>query len=472
LNRKHTIAHSLVALLIGSMVALGLDTARLERQSVDLLIEGGITLTMNAAGQVFSDGLVAIRGDRIVAVGDRRELASRFSAARVIDARGAAVMPGLINGHTHAAMSLFRGIADDLVLQEWLTRYIFPAEAKNVTREFVYWGTLLACWEMIRGGTTTFVDMYYYESSVAKAVAQAGLRAILAETILDLPSPDSRTPQLALQYTERFVAQWRGHPLIIPAIGPHAPYTNSTVTLRRVNRLAERLRIPIVMHVAETETEVRDITRRYGARPIRYLDEIGLLSPRLIAAHVVHVDEREIALLGRHHVGVIHNPQSNMKLASGIAPVPRMIRAGVAVGLGTDGAASNNTLDMFEAMKTTALLHKVATGDPRVLNAHQALALATIGGARALHLEKEIGSLEPGKRADVIVVGLDAPHQIPLYDVESQLVYASRASDVRTVIINGRVVMRDGNLLTLDTAAIRIKANEFRDKVVKSLKAK
>ncbi|RMG55815.1 MAG: amidohydrolase, partial [Acidobacteria bacterium] len=414
----------------------------------------------------------AIRGDRIVAVGDRRELASRFSATHVIDARGAAVMPGLINGHTHAAMSLFRGMADDLALQEWLNRYIFPAEAKNVSREFVYWGTLLACWEMIRGGTTTFVDMYYYEDSAAKAVARAGLRAILAETILDLPSPDSRTPQLALRYTERFVARWRDHPLIIPAIGPHAPYTTSPGTLRRVNELAGRLNVPIVMHVAETKTEVHDITKRYGARPVRYLDELELLSPRLIAAHVVHVNDEEIALLGRHHVGVIHNPQSNMKLASGIAPVPEMIRAGVAVGLGTDGAASNNTLDMFEAMKTTALLHKVASGDPRLLTAHQVLEMATIGGARALHLEKEIGSLEPGKRADVIIVGLDAPHQIPLYDVESQLVYASRASDVKTVIVNGRVVMRDGHLLTLDTATIRTKANEFRDKVVKSLKAK
>ncbi|MBI3950030.1 MAG: amidohydrolase [Acidobacteria bacterium] len=427
---------------------------------------------MDAERHVFSDGLVAVRDDRIVAVGGRRELASRFLARQVIDARGAAVLPGLINGHTHAPMVLFRGIADDLELHEWLTKYIFPAEAKNVTREFVYWGTRLACLEMIRGGTTTFADMYYFEDAVAEAAAKAGMRGVLAETIIDFPSPDRRTSQAALEYTEHFVKQWRNHPLIIPAVGPHAPYTNSTETLKKVQAFAEAHDVPILMHVAETRTEVEDVSKRFGARPVDYLEKIGLLSPRLIAAHVVHVNQDEIELLHRRQVGAVHNPQSNMKLASGVAPVPQMIRADLALGLGTDGAASNNTLDMFEAMKTAALLHKLTTNDPKVVSAHQALEMATINGARALHLEKEIGSLEPGKRADVIIVGLDAPHQVPVYDVHSQLVYATEASDVKTVIINGQVVMRDPRVLPLDKAAIIAKANEFRAKIVDSLKSK
>lgn len=441
-----------------------------QRQRVDLIVQGGMTLAMDAERRVFPDGLVAIRGDRIVAVGDRRELAARFLPRRIIHAGGDAVLPGLINGHTHAPMVLFRGIADDLELHEWLTKYIFPAEAKNVSREFVLWGTRLACLEMIRGGTTTFADMYYFESAVAEAAAGAGMRGVLAETIIDFPSPDSPTPQAGLEYTDRFVKQWRTHPLIIPAVGPHAPYTNSTETLKQVQAFAEAHKVPILMHVAETRTEVEDVSKRYGARPVEYLETIGLLSPRLIAAHTVHINEGEIELLRRRQVGAVHNPQSNMKLASGVAPVPQMIRAGVALGLGTDGAASNNTLDMFEAMKTAALLHKLSTNDPKVVNAHQALDMATINGARALHLENEIGSLEPGKRADLIIVGLGGPHQVPVYNVHSQLVYATEASDVKTVIINGRVVMRDQRVLTLDQAAVLAKANELRAKIIESLK--
>jgi 5-methylthioadenosine/S-adenosylhomocysteine deaminase len=336
----------------------------------------------------------------------------------------------------------------------------------------VYWGTKLACLEMIRGGTTTFADMYYFEDAVAAAAAGAGMRGVLGETILDFPSPDSRTSQAALDYAERFIQQWRHHPLIIPAIAPHAPYTNSTETLKKVQALADAHDVPVIMHVAETRTEVEDISKRYGARPVAYLEKIGLLSPRLIAAHVVHINQDEIELLRRRQVGAVHNPQSNMKLASGVAPVPEMIRADLALGLGTDGAASNNTLDMFEAMKTAALLHKLATNDPKVVNAHQALEMATINGARALHLEKEIGSLESNKRADVIIVGLSALHQVPVYDVHSQLVYATEASDVKTVIINGRLVMRDQRILTLNRAAVLVKANEFRNRVVASLKSK
>jgi 5-methylthioadenosine/S-adenosylhomocysteine deaminase len=472
LNRARIVSLQVFFVLIITLVAVVAWPGSNQREQVDLIIQGGMTLTMDAGRRVFPDGLVAIRGDRLVAVGNRSELASRFLPSLVINAGGEAVLPGLINGHTHAPMVLFRGMADDLELHEWLTKYIFPAEAKNVTREFVYWGTQLACLEMIRSGTTTFSDMYYFEDAVAEAAAQAGMRGVLAQTILDFPSPDSPTSQAGLEYTERFIKQWQNHPLITPAVGPHAAYTNSTETLKKVQAFAEAHNVPIHMHVAETRTEVEDISKRYRARPVEYLERIGLLSPRLIAAHVVHVNDGEIQLLQRRQVGVVHNPQSNMKLASGVAPVPQMIRANLALGLGTDGAASNNTLDMFEAMKTAALLHKLASNDPKVVNARQALEMATINGARALHLEKEIGSLEPGKRADLIIVGLDAPHQVPVYDVQSQLVYATNGSDVKTVIINGRVVMRDRHVHTLDPAAILAKANEFRAKVVESLKPK
>ncbi|MCS6805067.1 MAG: amidohydrolase [Acidobacteriota bacterium] len=469
-----TVHSVLVALLAVMVTTAGCAVARagLQRERVDLVIQGGTVLTMDADWSSFHDGFVAVRGDRIVAVGERRALAPRFLARQTIDARDKAVLPGLINGHTHAPMVLFRGIADDLDLQQWLTEYIFPAEAKNVTRQFVRWGTRLACVEMIRGGTTTFADMYYFEDEIAAVAAAAGMRGVLGQTVIDFPSPDSRTPDAALEYAARFINQYRHHPLIVPAIAPHAPYTLSTETLKKVQSFAETHDVPVLMHVAETQTEIDDVSQRFGARPVLYLQRIGLLTPRLIAAHAVHLTDEEIALLKRHQVGVVHNPQSNMKLASGIAPVPRLLRADVAVGLGTDGAASNNTLDMFEAMKTTALLHKVASADPKVVSARQALAMATINGARALHLDREIGSLQPGKRADIIVVDLNAPHQVPVYDLYSQLVYATDATDVNTVIINGRVVMSNRRLLTLDQPTIIAKAQEFRRTILQSLQAK
>jgi 5-methylthioadenosine/S-adenosylhomocysteine deaminase len=324
---------------------------------------------------------------------------------------------------------------------------------------------------MIRGGTTTFADMYYFEDEVASVTAAAGMRGVLGQTVIDFPSPDSRTSQAALEYAERFVKQYRNHPLIVPAIAPHAPYTLATETLKKVQSFADAHDIPVLMHVAETQTEVDDVSKRFGARPVLYLEQIGLLTPRLIAAHTVHLNQDEIETFRRHQVGAVHNPQSNMKLASGVAPVPQMIRANVALGLGTDGAASNNTLDMFEAMKTTALLHKVASTDPKVVNAREALDMATINGARAIHMEKEIGSLESAKRADIIIVDLNAAHQVPVYDVYSQLVYATEATDVDTVIINGKVVMRNRRILTLDQTAIIAKAKEFRLKILESLKS-
>ncbi|HEX8180379.1 MAG TPA: amidohydrolase [Pyrinomonadaceae bacterium] len=432
-------------------------------------MRGGTVVTMDGQEHVIEDGAVAVKGGRIVEVGPADRLARRYAARETIDARGRVVLPGLVNGHTHVPMTLFRGLADDLDLNEWLTKYIFPAEAKNVTEAFVRAGTRLGLAEMIRGGTTTYCDMYYFEDAIADETARAGVRGVLGETIIDFPVADNKTHEEAMAYADKFVAKWRGHALIVPAIAPHAPYTVSEEHLRAVRQFSDRTGAPVVIHVAETSKEVADITREHGASPVAYLARIGFLSNRVIAAHTVHLTAEEIATLKRMDVGAVHNPQSNMKLASGVAPVPQMLAADVAVGLGTDGAASNNDLDMWEEMDTAAKLHKEFTGDPKVVTAREALAMATIRGARALHLEHEIGSLEVGKRADLIIVDLDALHQTPRYNIYSHLVYATKAADVRTVVIEGRVVMRDRRLLTLDEEAIKREARMFRERIARSL---
>ena len=439
------------------------------RQRVDLIIQGGTVVTMDDNRRVIEDGAIAVSRGRIIAVGRSREIGRRFAAAQLIDARGRAVIPGLINGHTHVPMSLFRGIGDDLDLNDWLTKYIFPAEAKNVDEEFVRVGTQLGLAEMIRGGTTTYCDMYYFEDAIADETARAGVRAVLGETVIDFPVADNKTWAEAMRYSERFIAKWKGHALITPAIAPHAPYTVSEEHLKDVRALSDRMGAPIVIHLAETRKEVEDITKQKGAPPVEYLARIGFLNERVIAAHTVHLNEIEITLLKDLGVGSVHNPESNMKLASGVAPVPRMLSLGVRLGLGTDGAASNNDLSMWEAMDVAAKLHKLSASDPRVVRAEEVLAMATIGGARALHLEKEIGSIVAGKRADLVVVDLDALHQTPMYNVFSHLVYATKASDVRTVVIEGRVVMRDRRLLTLDEAVIKRKARVYRDRISRSI---
>jgi 5-methylthioadenosine/S-adenosylhomocysteine deaminase len=436
---------------------------------VDLVVSGGTVVTMDARRRVIEDGAVAVAGGRIVAVGKRSEVSRRYAARETIDARGGAIIPGLINGHTHVPMSLFRGIADDLDLNEWLTKYIFPAEAKNVNEEFVRAGTQLGLAEMIRGGTTTYCDMYYFEDAIAEETERAGVRGLLGETVIDFPVPDNKTWPDAMRYAERFVARWKGHRLITAAIAPHAPYTVSEAHLKEVRSFSDRTGAPVVTHVAETRKEVEDITRDHGASPVEYLARIGFLGPRDVFAHTVHLTENEIKLLKQNGVGSVHNPQSNMKLASGVAPVPQMLKAGVLLGLGTDGAASNNDLDMWEEIDTAAKLHKLSSGDPKVVTAEEAFALATIGGARALHMDSDIGSLEEGKRADIVVVSLDELHQTPRYSVYSHLVYATKASDVRTVVIEGRVVMRERRLLTLNEPLIKQKARAIRERVTRSL---
>jgi 5-methylthioadenosine/S-adenosylhomocysteine deaminase len=461
-----------IVFLILALVVTVLPFCASAAEQADLIIRGGTVVTMDSSSRLIEDGAVAVRGDRIVAVGTATEVAAKFTARTTINAAGRVIMPGLINAHTHVPMVLFRGIADDLELMRWLRDYIFPAEAKNVDEEFVRWGTRLGCLEMIKGGTTTYVDMYYFEDAIADETARAGMRAVLGETVLDFPAPDNKTWEAAMAYLERFVRRWKNHPLITPAIAPHAPYTVSTEHLKQAHQFSERHQVPLLMHVAETRDEVSEIQQKYNTSPVAYLDRLGLLGPRFIAAHVVWPTPEEIKTLVSRRVGVAHCPQSNMKLASGVSPVPEMLKAGVALGIGTDGAASNHDLSLWEEIDTAAKLHKLNSKDPTVVNAREALEMATMGGARALNMEKEIGSLEVGKRADLIIVGMDGVSQTPIYNVYSQLVYATKATDVETVIINGRMVMEKGRVLTIDEQAVKAKARQYRDQIRKSLATK
>jgi 5-methylthioadenosine/S-adenosylhomocysteine deaminase len=458
----------LTLLLVFSVLSIT-TMAQRRKTVVDLIVRGGTVVTMDGTRRIIESGAVAIKNGRIVAVDNTAAIDRNYSAREVVNAAGKVVIPGLINGHTHVPMVLFRGLADDLDLQEWLTKYIFPAEAKNVNEEFVRVGTRLGLAEMIRGGTTTYCDMYYFEDAIADETFKAGMRGVLGETVIDFPVADNKTNEQAMAYAEKFVSQWKGNALIIPAIAPHAPYTVSEDHLKAIRAFSDRTGAPIVTHISETKREVDDSIKAKGASPIDYLNRIGFLSNRVIAAHVVWPSEEELGLLKKLGVGIVHNPQSNMKLASGVAPVPEMLKADLPVGLGTDGAASNNDLNLWEEMDTAAKLHKLISKDPKVVTAEEAFEMATLRGARALHLEKEIGSLEKGKRADLVIVDLDDLNQTPSYNIYSDLVYATKAADVRTVIVEGRVIMRDRKLLTLNEETIKADARRFRERIIKSL---
>ncbi len=433
---------------------------------VAAIVSGGIVVTVDGARNIYNPGAVAIDGTNIVAVGPAADIAARFKAAEQINAAGSVVIPGLINTHTHAPMVLYRGLADDLPLKEWLEKYIFPAEAKTVSRDMVRVGTRLALLEMIQSGTTAYADMYYFEEEIARTTKAAGVRGVLGQTVIQFPVPDAKTPQEGLARTEAFIKEFQNDDLIVPAVAPHAPYTLDAKTLLASRALATKHGVPLLIHVAETEQELNSSQASHaGMSPVAYLQSIAFWGPRTVANHGVWVNAADIKILRAHEVGVSHNPESNMKLASGIAPVPEYLAAGVVVGLGTDGAASNNDLDMFEAMRLTALLHKVKTGDPRAIPASAALDMATIGGARALGLDKQIGSLEVGKRADLVVVSMASARQTPMYDPISHLVYATRGDDVQTVIVNGRVLMRQRKMLTLDEATVLADARKMADAV-------
>jgi 5-methylthioadenosine/S-adenosylhomocysteine deaminase len=431
----------------------------------DLLLSGGTVLTLDPRDAVISDGAVAIRGGRIAAVGSRRSVERRYRARKRIEADGKIVLPGLVNAHTHAAMTLFRGARDDEDLLTWLQKYLFPLEARFVTPEFVRVGAMLACWEMIASGTTTFADGYFFEEEVAHAADRAGLRAVPGQGIFDVPTPDARVAAEGLARAERFFSEWRNHPRITPALFPHACYTVGPETFRKVQELARRYQAPILTHLSESPGEMAMVGERYGTTPVRHLSSLGLLDSTLTAAHCVCVDEEEIALLASSGAGVVHCAESNMKLASGVAPVEKMLVAGVRLGLGTDGPASNNDLDLFAEMGTVAKLHKVVTSDPTAASARTVVRLATLGGASALHMETEIGSLEPGKKADLIVVGTQGPEALPRYDPFSYLVYAARSDAVETSIVEGRILMERRRLKTLDPETVRKSAARFGRKI-------
>src|SRR3984893_12876366 len=392
------------------------------RDRVDVIVIGGTVVTMDGTRAIFGEGMVVVKGDMIVAVGPRTELEGKYSASQTIDAKGKLVLPGFINGHTHVPMTLFRGLHDDVTLNDWLYKYIFPAEAKNVNEEFVRWGTRLAAAEQIRSGVTTFADMYYFEDAVAEETKAAGMRGVLGETFIDFPAPDNKSNAEMLAYTEKFLKKWQGDPLIHAAPAPHSIYTCSKKTIQDAAALARKYHAPVLMHVAEMKKEWEGSEKANGMSPVQYLEKIGVLGPDLVAAHCIFVDEADRKLLAARQVGCVHNPSSNMMLASGVAPVPEMRAAGIAVGLGTDGpAGSNNDLDLMEEMDLAAKLQKITKMNPLALNAKAVVEMATIDGAKALHMEKEIGSLEPGKKADVIVISLNEPNAVPMYDVYAQL---------------------------------------------------
>ena len=429
----------------------------------DILIKNGMLLTMDGSATFFADGAVAIKDDLIAAVDSVSALDS-WQSERIIDANGGIIMPGLINTHTHAAMTCFRGLADDLPLMTWLNDHIFPAETQ-LDFDKVYQGTLLACAEMIMSGTTTFCDMYLFEEAVALASAETGMRAVVGEVLYDFPSPNYGEIEHGLAYTEKLAARYENHPLVNVAVEPHSPYLCAPDLLKRAADLSRDVNIPLVIHLSETKSEVQDILERYGRTPVAHLANIGVLGPHVLACHCVELTAEDIVLLAESDVKVAHNPESNMKLASGVAPVPKLLEAGICVGLGTDGCASNNNLDLFAEMDTAAKLHKVHSLDPTVMDAQTVLSMATVGGARALGLEKITGSLEVGKRADVIVIDIRKPHLSPIYHPVSHLVYAVCGGDVDTTIINGRVVMENRRLLSMDIEAVMDAVNRIADQI-------
>lgn len=437
---------------------------------IDLIVGGQTIVTMDANDTIIENGAIAISDGVIIAIGKREEITGKYSARKMISGDDRVVLPGLVNGHSHAAMTLLRGVADDLALMDWLNNYIFPAEVEFVDAEFVRIGTELACWEMIRGGTTTFVDMYYYGDVVADVVDRCGMRAMVSATVIDQRSPDAENAVDSIRKGSEFIRRWKGkNSRITPMFGPHANYTLNAEQLRATREAAIELGVPISIHMSESPFELQYSKDTFGMTSIEMYESIGFFEGPTIAAHVVWPTPAEIPILVERGVGVIHNPTSNMKIASGISPVADMLRAGVHVGIGTDGAASNNDLDLWEEMRLAAFLQKVEQMNPEVLPARTVLAMATSGGATAIGMGDKIGSLEVGKRADLIQVGFDDVHHIPTFDVVSHLVYVTDEQDVETVIVDGKVLMEERKMLTLDTKKIAKEARELAARIQASL---
>ena len=468
------LAHYLKALLLSLLLNLvacatqqppneaeALDASSVDdrRKTIDLIINGDYVVSMDADASVYQDSAVAVHEGIILAIGSQAEISATYIATESLAGDGRIVMPGLINGHSHAAMTLLRGVADDLALMDWLNNYIFPAEVEFVDSEFVRIGTELACWEMIRGGTTTFVDMYYYPDVIADVVDSCGMRALVSATVIDQLSPDAQNAEDSIAKGLAFIDRWKGkNSRIMPIFGPHANYTLNADQLRATRDAANEAGVPISIHLSESPFELQYSKQAYGVTSIELLESIGFLDGPTIGAHVVWPSATEIPILAARKVGVIHNPTSNMKTAAGISPVTEMLNAGVRVGLGTDGAASNNDLDMWEEMRLAALLQKVHRMDPEVMSAKTVLGMATRGGAEAIGLADKVGSIEIGKRADIIQVSFDDVHFIPTYDVFSHLVYVADEQDVASVTVDGKVLMVYGEMRTIDTERVRSEA--------------
>lgn len=439
-------------------------------KNADILLVNAHVLCMNEARDQYETGAVAIKGDSILAVGPEADIKNQFNAKEIVDCGGKVLMPGLVNAHTHVPMTLLRGLADDLRLDVWLMGYMMPVERQFVSPDFVRLGTLLACAELIRSGVTSFADMYYFEESVAQATAEAGLRAVCSQTVMKFPAPDAQSYEDSLSIARDFIQRWKGHPLIVPSVAPHAPYTCTDEILNVTAQLAQEFDVPLHTHLAETALEVENMRQEHGMPVIPYVKKQGLFEAKVLAAHCVHIDSGEILTLQHYQASVAHNPSSNLKLASGFAPVPKMLEAGLNVGIGTDGPASNNDLDMFEEIRLAAFIAKASSNDPTAVPAVQALEMATRLGARALHIGHLTGSLEVGKRADLILVDLARLNNIPRFrrdpeNVYAQIVYAAKAVDVTDVMVNGQWLMRQHQLLTLNENELAAAAQEYAHKI-------
>ncbi|MGL4959475.1 MAG: amidohydrolase [Plesiomonas sp.] len=457
-----SLSKSVLALAIAAASA-AVSFASYAAEKADLMITDATVLTMNAENRVFEQGTVVVKGNKIVAVGGP-EIAKQYEATTVLDVDGDIVMPGLINTHTHASMTVFRSLADDV--PDRLHRYIFPLENKMVSRDMVRVGANLANVEMIKGGVTTYADMYYFEDEVAKTVDKAGMRAILGESVIKFPVADAKNADEGIQYAVNFIQQYKNHPRITPAFAPHAPYTNTTEHLQKIAKLSQELDVPVMIHLAETDREQEEIAKRTGGKsPVQYMADIGALNNKVLAAHAIMVDEKDIDLLKKYDVGVAHNMSANIKSAKGVAPVTQMLEKGVRVGLGTDGPMSGNTLTTMDELGQVAKVHKLATKDRAAMPPLTVVEMATMGSACALHMEDKIGSLENGKLADVIVVDTKAPNMVPMYNPFAALVYGAYGANVRHTIVDGKVLMQDRKVLTLDEDAVRKEAMAFADKV-------
>ncbi|HET7009779.1 MAG TPA: amidohydrolase family protein [Anaerolineales bacterium] len=439
-------------------------------ESVDIVLKNAWLVCMDEAFALHPKGALAVRGSTIVAAGDEEQILRAFSGREVIDCDGKALLPGLVNAHTHVPMTLLRGVADDRRLDVWLLGYVMPVEREFVSPDFVRLGTLLACAEMIRGGVTCFADMYYFEDAVAAATAEAGVRALCAQTVLKFPSPDAPSYEDSLAAARDFIGRWRRHALIVPSVAPHAPYTSTPEILRACTDLAIEFDVPMHTHISETAFEVEQWREIHGMPVVPWIKKVGMLEAKVLAAHCVHIDEGEIRTLSHARAGVAHNPSSNLKLASGFAPVRAMLEAGLHVGLGTDGPSSNNDLDMFEEMRLAAFIAKGVSGDPTALPAKTVLAMATRLGAQAMHMGQTTGSLEPGKRADLILVDLSAVHNQPHFErdpegIYSRIVYAAKSTDVTDVMVDGRWLLRDRRLLTVDVDPLVRAAEDYARRV-------